>query len=674
MACWLGLLAGFEKHAEWPAEDSDLRASIRNDCSTGVAFLGSVRCFLHYLHGRDDNTLSWDAQLAAAQSAIGMAGRAEASAAEWMRHYFRHARPISRWTLQLLDEVPAARSSLYKQFRRWRSRVSNPDFSVVDERVYFQQSSAAHDPAVVLRLFEFIARHGLKMARDTERRIEQAQRAESGRVAATAELWSALRGILVAPHAAQALRDMHAAGVLDVIVPEYGNIDALVVRDLYHRYTVDEHSFRAIESLHELKRQETVPEARFASVLENLDEPELLYLALLLHDVGKGTNDEKHVRASLRLGEAVLERLALSDSQRETVRFLIGNHLEMSATLRRDIFDPETIAAFTQRVGSPERLKMLCLLTYADIRAVNPEALTPWKSESLWHLYVGALNHLDRNVDEERFRAEFEQEYVERVSALLPRREAQLRKFLAGLPQRYLRTHSIEQVAVHFQMASKLQQDSIQIALKLTRDLYELTLITRDRPFLFAAISGALTAWGMDIVKANGFSNSAGVVVDSLLFRDRFRTLELNPPERERFKRNLLQALAGEMDLRPQIQTRITTARLAPVKMKVSPRLSFDDNCSSHSTLLEVIAQDRMGLLHALASTLAEHGCNIEIALIDTEGPIAVDVFYLTESGKKVREATQKAVQTALMRQLEDASAEPARPGIQGRTAASDRS
>jgi [protein-PII] uridylyltransferase len=652
VACWINFMAAFEKPRQRGEAGPAVDDLVSQECQDALRFLMSVRCFLHYLHGRDDNTLSWEAQDAAAARGIGIDGKPFDNAAEWMRNYFRHARPISRWTNQLLDEVSAARSSLYRQFLSWRSRVSNADFSVVEGRVYLQQSTAVRDPELVLRAFEFTARHSLKLASETERRIAQALGSLS--FPQGAELWSHLREVLLAPSAAQSLRDMHALGVLDTVLPEYRLIDSLVIRDFYHRYTVDEHSFAAIEGLHLLHKPEAESETRYAEILKEVEEPELLYLSVLLHDVGKGLPQGSHVDGSLEVAEKIFARLALPEEQRETVRFLIANHLEMSAALRRDIFDHETVRAFAQKVGSPERLKMLCLLSYADIRAVNPQALTPWKAEDLWLLYAATMNYLNHSADDASFQAALQAEYVNKITALVPSQQEPLREFLAGLPQRYLRAHSSEQIAMHFTVASRLQKQPVQLALKLTRDLFELTLITRDRPFLFATIAGALTAWRMDIVKANAFSSNAGVVVDTLSFRDRFRTLEQNPPERERFKRNLIEAINGEVDVEQLIATRVSTARLAPIKVTVDTRLAFDNDSSSHSTLLEVITQDRPGLLYKIASTLARQCCNIEIALIDTEGQMAIDVFYVTRNGSKLDAETQKSLRATLHQELED--------------------
>jgi [protein-PII] uridylyltransferase len=217
-----------------------------------------------------------------------------------------------------------------------------------------------------------------------------------------------------------------------------------------------------------------------------------------------------------------------------------------------------------------------------------------------------------------------------------------------------LQVHSAEEVMHHMEMAERLGHDAVQVDLKRGRHWYELTLVTRDRASLFATLTGVLAAWGMNIVKANAFSNQAGTVVDSLYFTDRFRTLELNLSEWDRFKKSIAAVLAGDADLDKMLRDRQRGEKSSKVKVVVETRIDFDDECSSTSTLLQVIAQDRPRLLHRISSCLSEQKCNIEIALIDTEGQMAIDTFYLTSGSKKLPADLQKRVEKALLCELKD--------------------
>jgi len=637
------------KLGDWP-DASSLRAPVRKQLDAALEFLMAARCFLHFRHGRDDNALSWEAQDEAAARKIGASEAADLTAADWMRTYFGHARAVQRTVTQLLEEIPEAWSSLRRQFQGWKSRPSSPDFSVVDGMIFLYQSSSLRDPEMLLRLFHFMAQHGVKLSATTEYRIEQELPALAVTPPRGAELWLYLQETLLQPHAAEALRAMHSLRLLTLLLPELKAIDSLVVRDFYHRFTVDEHSILAIESLHRLAQSQSEWDKRYAELLGELEDPELLYLALLLHDTGKGVPGGNHVEASLEIAGRCLDRLDVDAGERAVVLFLIGSHLEMSAQLRRDIFNPETVAAFAEKVGTPERLKMLCLLTYADIKAVNPEALTPWKAENVWQLYIGAANYLNRSADQRVHDANGEK--LARLRSLAPVMSAKFKDFVEGFPQRYLQVHSAEEVMRHMEMAEEFGDDPVQVDLKRGRHWYELTLVTKDRPSLFATLTGVLAAWGMNIVKANAFSNQAGTVVDTLYFTDRFRTLELNLSEWDRFKRSIVAVFAGEADLDKMLRDRQRGEKNVRIKVVVETRIDFDDECSSASTLLQVIAQDRPRLLHRISSCLSQQKCNIEIALIDTEGQMAIDAFYLTCGGKKLTSEHQKKVAKALVDEL----------------------
>jgi [protein-PII] uridylyltransferase len=636
-----------------------------NEFRKAVEFLALVRCFLHYRHERDDNTLDWQAQDAAAEAMVGLTGRRpkKADAAYWMRVYFRHARSVDRRVKQVMDEIPpgkAASKLLLGAKRERKTDAAQQGFRVEKGRVKLYAvgefgHEPAQDPDVVLQVFATMAQTGCTLGRDAEERLSQGLPLLSAHLEEGPTLWHHLGGILTGFYAGDALRSMHALGVLELLIPEFHGIDALVIRDAYHRYTVDEHTFVLIDTLHGLgsKHKGSMGEwaARFGGLLRELPHPELLYLAALLHDTGKGRSTGDHTRESARMAESVMERLELDAYESGLVMSLITNHLEMSAALRRDIFDEETVRAFAGKVHTPEALRMLTLFTYADINAVHPDALTPWKAENLWQLYIATANYLDRSVDEERLGAQEESELVHRVVALLPGQKAAVLDFLDGFPERYVLTRTPEQVRTQFKMAQRFAEDPVQLEFRYSPTVSELTLVTRDRPQLFATVAGALAAWGMNIVTADAFSNRQWVVVDTFRFTDSFRTLEMNASEHEAFVKSVHDVMTGAVSLEKLLSGRRRGRRKAPL-VEVETRVEFDDEASSHSTLLEVVTQDTTGLLRALSLTLAAHGCNIEVALVDTEGETAIDVFYLTRNGGKLDKDEERVLRRALMQAI----------------------
>jgi [protein-PII] uridylyltransferase len=325
----------------------------------------------------------------------------------------------------------------------------------------------------------------------------------------------------------------------------------------------------------------------------------------------------------------------------------------MSETMqRRDIFDPGTVSVFADTVGTQERLQRLCLMTYADIHAVNPEALTPWKAEMLWQLFVATSNHFSRTLDRDRLHAVDEVSLLEQVSAQSGANKREVERFLEGFPRRYRAVHSAPEIAAHVQLYQKLGAEPVQTELKARHHSFSLTVLTADRPALFATISGVLAGWGMNIVKADAFANAAGVVLDTFQFVDLHHTLELNPTEIARFQKNLADILNGKAQLEPLLKSRDTASKAKPLKVPVETRVGYDDTSSAHSTLLEIMVQDRPGLLYEVGSALARLGCNIDVALIDTEGQKAIDVFYLTECGKKLSQQKQELLREVLQSTL----------------------
>lgn len=592
------------------------------------SFLFGLRCFLHVRTGRDNNLLSFELQdEVAAQLPV-----VPESPELWMRRYFQNARLIVQPALRAIDYAEAQDPSLLNRYRDWRGRVSNPEFTVSQDRILLRSpAETSSSSGGLMRLFTFAARHGFRLSWDTQRRLNTDIGAVETLFAEHPAPWTAWREFLSQPHCALALHEMQETGILTAAIPEWRSIDSLVVRDFYHRYTVDEHTLVAIAAIDSLASDKKGGTHRFQNLLREEETPALLRFALLLHDIGKGLTPGDHVTGSVEAAAAIMNRLAMPELDSATVTFLIDNHLILSQIMNaRDLDDPATARFLTAQVNTQEKLRRLALLTYADISAVNPTAMTPWRLEQLWRVYTVGVEQLTRELATDRIRGPIPGSPV----------SEELANFLEGFPTRYVRTHSSDEIAHHFELSNKISRNQAAVEIKKDASAFLLTVLAEDQPGLFARLCGALAGFGMNIVKAEAFSNSAGIILDLLRFTDPMRTLELNPTEVERLQITVERAAKGSLDVRELLKHRRPLPRPSRGS-RISPIVRFNNDASDTSTLIEFVGEDRPGLLYDLASALSNERCNIELVMIDTEAHKAIDVLYVTCDDMKLDAAMQ---------------------------------
>ena len=487
---------------------------------------------------------------------------------------------------------------------------------------------------MVLRLLEFVARHGVPPAAETERRLEAARDAFALWCQGPHPLWRSLKVTLALPHASMALRVLQNTDLMQVLFPEWDSVVSLVVRDFYHRYTVDEHTLVCIERLTALRDTQDPAARRFAILMSEIDNPAVLLFALLYHDVGKGAFTGHHSTVSLEWAVAAMQRMQVPPDEQDTVAFLVLNHLALSEVMNgRDLSDPDTARALADRVGTIERLKLLAVLTYADISGVNPGAMTPWRLEQLWRVYRMGQHELTRELETDRI-----QEVPENLAARAD--------FLKGFPVRYLRTHSAAEIESHIKLYELSRPTGVAVKLEHTEGAWRAIIVARDMPFLFASLAGAFSSFGLDILKAEAFSNARGQILDTFVFGDPRRTLELNPSESDRLLDLIRKVATGKTDVRNLLKNR---PQPEPKRAAEPPSVEFDSEACTTATLVEINAEDRPGLLYNLATAFSSAACNIDVVLIDTKGHRAIDVFYVAHQGSKLTPATQMMLKERLL-------------------------
>jgi [protein-PII] uridylyltransferase len=599
----IGLLAKLRPDYEAPS--GRLREAAR--------FLASARFALHYARGRDCNTAGPDMWQRLDECAPAPAPGA------WLRDYFGHARTVFNETRRALDESVKRGDSLFERFRDRRSRLSNGEFTVSRDRVFLRNpAQLASDPGMALRLAEFVARHGVALAGETERRLEDAAGAIAAHWRQDPPRWPALKSVLSGGRSAAALRALDAVGLLAALMPEWAAAaDAVTAAE--PRFTAGERALQAVERLEALRSSTGSASPAFREMTTEIDDPAIVSLALLLRETG----------AQSAGGAAA--RLGMPAEGSADLTFLVEVQHGLPGILAsRDVDNPATARQLAELAGTAERLKLLTAVTWVDMSA-DSEISGPWRLDQLWNAYSSGRRELARELETDR---------IHEAPAQTPLRA----EFLEGFPTRYLRTRSGD-IEAHLRQYAESRPTGVALRLERIEGAHRLTVIARDMPFLFASLAGAISSFGMNILKAEAFSNARGVVLDTFVFADTKRALESNPQEAERLQDMILRVALGKTEARRLLREPPRAER----KRAPHAQVRFDSEASETATLVEIETGDRPGLLFSLATAFSSAGCNIDVVLIDTQASRAIDVFYVSHDGRKLTADFQTRLEEKLL-------------------------
>ncbi|MCT8161227.1 [protein-PII] uridylyltransferase [Pseudoruegeria sp. SHC-113] len=623
-------------------------------------FLWATRCHLHLIAGRATEQLTFDMQVEVAD-AMGYTDHGGRRAVEhFMQAYFRHATRVGELTRIFLTKLEASHvkkaPSLVGLFRR-RKRVK-PGYKLVQNRLtYASEREFLSDKLNLLRIFEEALRTGYLIHPDAMRTITANLDLIDDEMRADKEAVRLFLGLMLKHgNPERALRRMNELGVLAAFIPEFEPIVAMMQFNMYHSYTVDEHTIQCIKTLARIEHGELVEELPVASgILKEGVNRKVLYVALLLHDIGKG-RPEDHSILGAQIARKVAPRLGLKKSECETVEWLVRNHLLMSDTAqKRDISDPATVRGFAKQVATQERLDLLTVLTVCDIRGVGPSVWNNWKATLLRNLHAETDHALENGLaDLNRGKREAEAKRALR-EALADWDPKDLREEVKRHYGPYWQGLDTE---AHVKMAHLLKgirTDEIRIDVwpDETHDATRVCFSMADHPGIFSRLAGALALVGANVVDARTYTTADGFITTVFWVQD----AEHHPYEISRLPRlrqMIERTLKGEVIAGKALASR-DKVKKREREFRVPTNITFDNEGSEIYTIIEVDTRDRAGLLFDLTRTLANANMNIATAQIATYGVQAVDVFYVKDMfGLKLyAESKQKALEAKLRDAIE---------------------
>jgi len=618
-----------------------LTASDIKTFSRAENFLWTTRCHLHYLSGRAEERLSFNVQAEIGER-MGYRDHAGSRGVErFMKHYFltvKNVGDLTRVLCAVLEEQQKKSTSSHWLGRLRFKKREIEGFRVDGGRLNFTDDhDLATSPVKLLQLFQLGQKHQLDIHPKALRKVTQNLRRIDAPFRADPKANDLFLDILTGPDADMWLLRLNEVGILGRFIPDFGRVVAQMQYDMYHVYTVDEHTIRAIGILHGIETGELKQDHPVAcSVIGEAQSLRVLYLAVFLHDIAKGRGGDHSV-----LGAAVArkmgDRFRLGDWETETIAWLVENHLVMSNTaFKRDIEDAKTVSDFAAIVQSPERLRLLLILTVADIRAVGPNVWNNWKAGLLRDLYAKTLETLNGDVGKGN--------RTQRIQAI----KQALRERLADWTVKEIEAHfdrghghywlanDLDTLVAHANMMRHVEQSGVNYQISARPDAEraatEVIVYAPDHPGLFAAIAGAIALSGGNIVDAKAQTLSHGMALDTFRFQDINENMFSSKSRLDKLKQRIARSIEGTLD--PGIELKKVQEQGFLKKtgaFKVPPKVLIDNRPSKNHTVIEINGRDRKGLLHDVSKAMTDDGLQVSSAHISTFGERVVDVFYVKD-------------------------------------------
>ena len=614
-----------------------------------LQFLWAVRNQLHLLSGRRQDNLTFELQEKIAPI-LGFPPGTE-GIEEMMRQYHLSAQRISNFVYDILDRVLHEPSWVKKTFFFFRRKKIDENFGIAYGELHlFDPVTFKRDPSQLMTLFKHCQTYRTNMDFRMEEAVMEALPFIDDRFRHSEKVNQTFLSILRKGERVETLlKKMHELGLLSQYIPEFSEIAGKIHYDLYHVHPVDIHSILAVEELGKLRGglyQKDYP--LLTSLIREIEKPEILFLTTLLHDIGKGM-DGDHSSIGEEMVRHIGERMGLPVEDRELIGFLVSHHLFMIETaFRRDLYDEQVILRFANEVKNLNQLKMLYLLTFADIKAVGPEAWTSWKNTLLMELFLKASHFFEKGAVAGPFLKgdEMIQKLQESLSPEI------ISEYAEHLPVRYLSCYSSTEITHHIEMARSIEKELLLVEWEIGKEIQtKVTLCTKDRYGLFSKITGSMFINRLNILEAQIHTWENGVALDTFWVEDATKDIDRRLKQ---FEKDLAEILNGEVPLKDLLSKRKESNWIQQkVIPKVSGEVKINNDDSDFYTIVEVTGEDRIGILYEITQALTDHGCDIHFARISTLGNRIVDVFYVQDTwGEKIegKQKTDRLKQTLLNR------------------------